>query len=183
MVIKILEEVLSQIPEKLKISNSCFEGANIILYTKDEEFFLTGSSIIKNIVNNIKKRVELRPDPSITMDMEKAKKKIESILPTDAGVGGIIFDPQRSIVVIEAEKPGLVIGKQGELLREIKKATLWIPLIKRTPAIRSKIIENIRRVLYENNDYRKKFLNKVGERVYGGWTKEKKTQLKKFKRK
>lgn len=175
MPIKILEEVLSQIPDSTKkISNSGFEGANIILYTKDKEFFLEGSSIIKNIVNNIKKRIELRPDPSIAMDMEEAKKKIESILPEDAGVDQIIFDPQRSVVIIEAEKPGLVIGKQGELLRLIKRECFWIPLIRRKPAIRSKIIENIRRVLYENNDYRKKFLNKVGERVYGGWTKEKK---------
>lgn len=174
MPIKILEEVLSQIPNRSKISNYGFEGANIILYTKDKEFFLTGSSIIKNIVNEIKKRIELRPDPAIAMDMEKAQEKIEKILPKEAGVSQIIFDPQRSIVVIEAEKPGLVIGKQGELLREIKNETLWVPLIKRTPAIRSKIIENIRRVLYENNDYRKKFLNKIGERVYGGWTREKK---------
>lgn len=174
MPIKILDEVLSQLPDKSKISISGFEGANIILYTKDKEFFLTGSPIIKNIVNNIKKRIELRPDPSICMDMEKAKKKIEDILSKEAGVSNIIFDPQRSIVIIESEKPGLVIGKQGELLRKIKKETLWIPLVKRTPAIRSKIIENIRRVLYENNDYRKKFLNNVGERVYGGWTREKK---------
>lgn len=174
MPIKILEEVLSQIPEKSKISNSCFEGANIILYTKDKDFFLEGSAIIKNIVNNIKKRVELRPDPAICMELEKAKEKILTILPKEAGISNVIFDPQRSIVIIESEKPGLVIGKQGELLKEIKKETFWVPMIRRTPAIRSKIIENIRRVLYENNDYRKKFLNKIGERVYGGWTKDKK---------
>ncbi len=176
MPIKILEEVLSQIPEKSKISNFCFEGANIVLYTKDKDFFLEGGSIIKNIVNNIKKRIELRSDPSICMELEKAKEKIMSILPKEAGIGNVLFDPQRSIVIIEAEKPGLVIGKQGELLKEIKKETLWIPAIKRVPAIRSKIIENIRRVLYENNDYRKKFLNKIGERIYGGWTKEKKNE-------
>src|SRR3990167_4903451 len=58
-------------------------------------------------------------------------------------------------IVIEAEKPGLAIGKYGELLKEIKKQTFWVPVIRRTPAIRSKIIENIRQVLYENNDYRK----------------------------
>ncbi len=126
MPIRILEEVLSQIPEKSKISNSCFEGANIILYTKDKDFFLEGSAIIKNIVNNIKKRVELRSDPAICMELEKAKEKILTILPKEAGVSNVIFDPQRSIVIIESEKPGLVIGKQGELLREIKKETLWV---------------------------------------------------------
>ncbi len=110
------------------------------------------------------------------MELEKAKAVIEKVLPKEAGLTEIIFDSQRSIVIIEAEKPGLVIGKQGELLREIKKETLWVPVIRRTPALKSKIMENIRRVLYENNDYRKKFLNKIGERVYGGWTKEKKNE-------
>ncbi len=57
MPIKILEEVLGQLPDKSKISISGFEGANIILYTKDKEFFLEGSATIKNIVNNIKKRI------------------------------------------------------------------------------------------------------------------------------
>jgi len=171
----IFEEIMKIIPSKL-ISQSCFEGANIILYTKDKEFFLNNKDLVKKAVDSIKKRIELRPDPSLCMDMEKAKEVIKEIIPEEAGVSQILFDPQRSIVVIEAEKPGLAIGKQAELLKEIKRKTFWIPTIARTPAIRSKIIENIRQVLYENNDYRKKFLNKVGKRVYGGWTRERKQE-------
>ncbi|MFH1591855.1 MAG: beta-CASP ribonuclease aCPSF1 [Candidatus Woesearchaeota archaeon] len=164
---QILEEVLSRLPDKTKISNSAFEGANIILYTKDKDFFINSNGVIKEIVNTIKKRVELRPDPSICMEMERAKKIIEDLIPKEAGHAETLFDAQRSIVIIQAEKPGLAIGKQGELLREIKKRILWVPVIQRIPAIRSKIIENIRYVLFENNDYRKKFLNKVGKRIYG----------------
>jgi len=171
--LKILEEILKDIPNKNLISDIEFEGANIVLYTKDKEFFLDDKGIVKEIVNKIKKRIELRPDPSITMDMEKAEDVIKKIIGKDAKAGNIIFDYQRATVIIEAEKPGLVIGKYGELLKEIKKQTLWVPVIRRTPAIRSKIIENIRQVLYENNDYRKKFLNKVGERIYKKWVKEK----------
>lgn len=173
---EILKEILKYIPDSSKISDAGFEGANIVLYTKDKDFFLDNNGAIKEIVNTIKKRVELRPDPAICMDIEEAKSIIEKILPPEAGVGNIIFDPQRSIVVIEAEKPGLAIGKQGDLLKEIRKQTLWVPLIKRTPAIRSKIIENIRHVLYENNDYRKKFLDKVGHRIYDGWLRGKKQE-------
>ena len=173
---EILDEVLKYIPDKSKISDSAFEGANIILYTKDEKFLIESNGLLKSIVNAIKKRVELRPDPSITMDLEKAKETIEKLLPKEAGLTDILFDPQRSLVTIEAEKPGLVIGKQGDLLKEIKKKTLWIPIIRRTPAIKSKIIENIRHVLYEHNDYRRKFLNKVGKRIYGGWTKNKQNE-------
>ncbi len=169
----IIKEIYKNLPEK-KVSDACFEGANIVLYTKDNDFFLNNEGVIKRIVDNIKKRVELRPDPSITMDMEKAEKKIKKIIPEEAGVDQIIFDPQRSMVVIEADKPGLAIGKQGSFLREIRQNTLWVPLIKRKPAIRSKLIENIRAVLYQHSDYRRKFLDKIGHRIYDGWLREKK---------
>ncbi len=172
----ILKEVLKYIPEKVKISESGFEGANIVLYTKSREFFLNNNGVIKDIVDTIKKRVEVRPDPSMTMDMEKAEETIKEIIPKDAGNINVIFDPQRSRVIIEAEKPGIAIGKSGEILKEIKKQTLWVPLVKRIPALHSRMIENIRHVLYENNDYRKKFLNKIGERIYSGWIRDKKSE-------
>ncbi|HHI04098.1 MAG TPA: beta-CASP ribonuclease aCPSF1 [Candidatus Woesearchaeota archaeon] len=170
---EILDEILKDLPDN-KISDAVFEGANIVLYTKDKDFFLDNSGMIRDIVNKIKKRIELRPDPSITHDREQAEKEIKEIIPEEANIDQIIFDPQRSIVIIEAEKPGIAIGKQGENLKNIRKKTLWVPVIKRTPAIRSQIIENIRAVLYQNSDYRRKFLNKVGKRIYNGWLRAKK---------
>ncbi|MEM3374502.1 MAG: beta-CASP ribonuclease aCPSF1 [Candidatus Woesearchaeota archaeon] len=172
---EILDEILKDIP-KGKISDAVFEGANIVLYTKDKDFFIDNNGIIKDIVNKIKKRVELRPDPAITHDRELAEKEIRSIIPEESGIDQIIFDPQRSIVIIEAEKPGVAIGKDGENLRLIKEKTLWVPIIKRTPAIRSQLIENIRSVLYQNSDYRRKFLNKAGQRIYNGWLRAKKDE-------
>jgi hypothetical protein len=170
---EIIKEILKNLPND-KISEACFEGANIVLYTKDKDFFLNNNGLIKKIVDDIKKRIELRPDPAITMDLEKAEKQIRKIVPQEAGIESIIFDPQRSRVIVEVEKPGLAIGKQGALLRDIRTKTLWVPLIRRRPAIRSKIIENIRAVLYQHSDYRRKFLDKVGHRVYDGWIREKK---------
>ena len=172
----IIAEVMAHLPKDAQVTGCSFEGANIIVYTKSREFFLEPGTAIKDIVNIIKKRVELRSDPSITEDMERAEKKIKEIVPAEAAVSNILFDPQRSQVIIETEKPGIAIGKTGEVLREIKKETMWVPLIRRTPSIRSKLIENIRMVLYENNDFRKKFLDKVGKRVYSGWTKGRKEE-------
>lgn len=174
--VDILQEVLKYLPDSAKIAQAAFEGANIVLYTKNKEFFINNEGVIKQIVDNIKKRIELRCDPSIIMEESKAEEAIRKIIPEDAKADLITFDPQRSRVIIEAEKPGIAIGKSGEVLKEIKKATCWTPSIRRTPAIRSKIIENIRKVLYENNDYRKKFLDSVGRRIYGGWTTEKKQE-------
>jgi len=174
--IQIVEEILSKLPKDAKISEATFEGANIVLYTKNKDFFLNNNGIIREIVNEIKKRVELRPDPSLLLDMEESEAIIKSLIPKEAGVENILFDHQRSIVIIESEKPGLVIGKVGELLKEIRKKTLWVPIVQRTPALKSQLIENIRSILYEDNDYRKKFLDRTGRRIYGGFIREKKKE-------
>ena len=174
--ISILKEILKEVPNKAEISEALFEGANIVLYTKNREFFLDNNGIIKEIVNKIKKRIEVRPDPSLALGLKAAEKEIRKIIPEEAGINEITFDPTRSRVIIETDKPGVAIGKTGELLREIRKNTMWVPTVKRTPAIRSKIIENIRTVLYENNDFRKKFLNSVGERIYAGYTHERRNE-------
>ena len=172
---QILKEVLSELPAG-KISDAVFEGANIVLYTKDEKFFKESSDLVRSIVNKIKKRIELRPDPSITHDREIAEKEIQQLVPEEAKIDQIIFDPQRSIVIIEAEKPGVAIGKQGENLKKIKEKTLWVPVVKRTPALRSQIIENIRATLYANSAERRKFLHKTGERIYNGWIRAKRDE-------
>jgi len=173
---EILKEISKELPKDADVSDISFEGANIVIYTKNREFFANNNGTIKGIVDKIKKRVELRADPSILLDEEKTEEKLRSIIPKEAIVDNIIFDLQRSQVFIEAEKPGVAIGKSGEVLHRIKQETLWSPVIHRTPAIKSKIIDNIRQVLYENNDYRKKFLNNVGKRIYSGWQRGKKQE-------
>lgn len=173
---KILDEIVKALPKEADISEACFEGANIILYTKSKDFFINCSDTVKKIVDDIKKRIELRADPSIYLDQEKTRKIIEELVPKDAGDTNIIFDPQRSRVIIEAEKPGVAIGKQGSILRDIKNKSFWSPSVRRIPSIPSPLIENIRQVLYENNDYRKKFLNKIGKGIYDGWTRTKRNE-------
>ena len=67
----ILKEIIKVLPAN-KISEATFEAANIVLYTKDKEYFFDNNGTIKTAVNEFKKRIELRPDPTICMEMEKA---------------------------------------------------------------------------------------------------------------
>ena len=168
----ILETIESQLPRGT-VGSTIFEGANIVVYTTDTAFFKNGDSTIKEVVNTIKKRVELRADKSLLMSQEKTEAKIHDIIPKEAELTQIIFDPQRSTVIIEAKKPGLAIGKGGSILREIKLETFWIPQVQRSAAIKSKITDKIREVLYQDNSYRKKFLNTIGEKIYKGWNPDK----------
>src|SRR6056297_2985994 len=167
----ILKNIKSRLDEDITDAN--FEGANIVLYTGDSEFFKNGEAKIKEIVNDIKKRVELRADPKILPDQEETKKKIKEIVPEEAEITEIHFDYHRSLVIVEAKKPGIVIGKRGSILEEIKKATLWTPQVQRSPAIKSKITQNVRAVLYATNNYRRRFLNSIGEKIYKEWSPEK----------
>lgn len=171
----IIKEILKLLPEK-KIAAANFEGANIVLYTKDKNYFLDNKGTIKNVVDEFKKRVELRPDPSTTLDQKETEAVIKKLIPKEAGLSNVLFDQQRSSVTIEAEKPGLAIGKQGSILRQIREKTLWVPLVRRTPAIKCRIINGIKSVLYGNNDFRRKFLDKTGHRIYDGWTRGKKEE-------
>ena len=168
-------DILKTITEKLgrNITDASFEGANIVLYTDNEKFFKEGEGKIKEIVNELKKRIELRSDQKILPDQETTTNEIKKIVPAEAEITDIIFDVQRSIVVIEAKKPGLVIGKQGSIIEEIRTKTLWTPQIQRSASIKSKITDNIREVLYENNNYRRKFLNQIGQKIYKEWSPEK----------
>ena len=111
-------DILKNIKEKLhgEVSDASFEGANIVLYTSNEKFFKEGGPKIREIVNEIKKRIELRADPKIILDKEKTEAEIKKIVPEEAEITKIHFDFHRSVVVIEANKQVMVIGKQGSIL-------------------------------------------------------------------
>lgn len=174
-----MTDILKRISEELPkgvISSTIFEGANIVVYTSDPTFLKEGDSEVKRVVSTIKKRIELRADSKILMSKEHAEAAIREIVPAEAELEQIIFDIQRSIVIIEGKKPGLIIGTAGSLLKEIKNKTMWAPVVQRSSAIKSKITENVRSVLYANNTQRKKFLNDIGEKIYRDWDPEKKDE-------
>jgi len=171
----ILKTILEELPSKV-IDSANFEGANIVVYTKDREFFLKGEEKIIAVVNKIKKRIELRASKELLLDKEKTERFINELVPKEAEIQNILFDENRSIVVIEAKKPGVAIGKGGELLKQIKEKSFWIPQVSRSPAIQSKITEAIRHTLFVKEDYRKKFLNSIGKKIYKEWSPEKKEE-------
>ncbi len=169
----ILKDIQKELPRG-SVGSANFEGANIVIYTEDRQFFLEGESSIREVVNKIKKRIELRANKDLLMSEEETKKVIEKLIPKDADIIALHFDVQRSVVFIDVKKPGIAIGKGGEILKAIRRESFWIPVIQRSPAVESKITDSIRAVLYANNTYRKKFLNGIGKKIYTNWSPEKK---------
>jgi len=162
---EIIEKIKELFPAK-SVSRIEFEGAEIIVYTKDIEFFKNAEQIVKDVVSQVKKRIEVRPEKNLLLPEDEARKKIYEIVPKEAEIRDIVFEKERSIVNIYAKKTGLVIGKNGETLKKIREETLWKPKIERAPLIDSPIVDSIRRMFHEEVEFRKKFLNDVGRRIF-----------------
>ncbi|MBS3054942.1 MAG: beta-CASP ribonuclease aCPSF1 [Candidatus Aenigmarchaeota archaeon] len=162
---EILEKVKASLPSE-SISRVEVEGSEIIVYTKDRDWFVKHEEEVKQVVSQLKKRIEVRPEASICLDQEATKKLIMEMVPPEANIHEIYFEVERSLVIIVAEKPGLVIGRGGETFRKVRAETFWVPRIERVPAIKSDVINGIRNVIHSEVKFRKEFLNKIGEKIF-----------------
>jgi len=122
--------------------------------------------LMKTLARMIRKRVVLKTDPEIRLPEEEARRIIMELVPEDAGITSIMFDKTMGEVLIEAKKPGLVIGKSGSLLRTILMKTLWRPVVIRTPPLQSHIATQVARFIYKNSGYRQKVLKNIGLRIH-----------------
>ena len=169
--VKILSEIVKDLPEE-KISSVEFEAANIVVYTTDRNFLFAGRSNIKDLVRKFKKRIELRADAKLLLSEDKTKEVVTRIF-AGVTIGDFKFDTARSKLIIEVDNVGVAVGREGSNLKAIQKETMWTIEVKRIPPIKSTVVDAMRAVEYQESDYRRKFLNKVGKRIYGGWQKGK----------
>lgn len=152
--------------KKINVSKIEAEGPEIGIYTDTPLIFFEEKSIIGELAESLKKRINIRSEKSILLDPAEALKIIKEIVPEDADVKSTFFDSYFSEVVIEAIKPGVVIGKQGAISREIIKKTGWIPRIIRAPTEPSEILKRVRLTLLKSSSERKAFLKSVANTIY-----------------
>ncbi len=164
--VEISQIVLQRIPEEAEVTRIEFEGPTLAVYTKRPEIIIERSSIIANIVGSIRKRIVVRSDPSVRLDEKDTKRTVKKLVPEEAGITNINFDPTLGEVIIDAKKPGLVIGKNGDILQKIVRETRWRPRILRSSAIPSKIIAHMRHYLHSESKERERILRNVGERIF-----------------
>lgn len=173
---EILKIILDKLPKSV-VENINFEASNIVIYTSDRDFFINGEEKIKEIVNEIKKRIELRASKEILIDKETAEKIIKKIVPEEAKLIRIHFDENISTVFLHCENPSPFLANDSELLKKIRNEIFWKPKIRRISKMKSKIGEGIINFIYKNSLFRKKFMNSVGKKIYKNWSKEKKEEL------
>lgn len=166
----VLNDLKNKIADKLgkgiTITDLEFEGPELVIYTTDPKAFADNGDIIRSLAKDLRKRIVVRPDPKMLVEPEEAIRSIKGIVPSESGVSNHYFDMDTGEVIIEAEKPGLVIGRHGSTLREITKHIGWTPKVVRTPPIESSTVKNIRQYLRGVKDDRKAILKTIGRKIH-----------------
>ena len=167
---QVLEELKAKITKKLPagvtLSLVEFEGPELVIYTPEPKKLADNGDIIRNLAKDLRKRLVVRPDPAVLADPEVVIEMISRIVPEDAGISSHYFDPDTGEVIIEAEKPGIVIGRHGSTLREITREIGWTPKVVRTPPIKSSTVKNIRQYNRDHKEERKALLKTIGRKIH-----------------
>jgi len=164
--IEISQYILEHVPKEAEVTRIEYEGPTLAVYTKRPEILVEQSNAIVDIVNIIRKRIVIRSDPSVRLPENDAEKVAHEIVPSEAEVTDVNFDPSLGEIIIEAKKPGIVIGKDGAVLQEIIKRTKWRPHVLRSPPLRSKIVTHMRHYLHSESKERERILRNIGERIF-----------------
>ena len=153
------------VPQDLDITAIEFEGPTIVIYTKDFDKFSANSSITKSLASELRKRVDIRPDPADLLDSDVVEKKIREMVPAEAEISDLHFDFDTGVVMVEAINPGAIVGKGGQLLNDIKKDTGWNVKPVRAPPIHSKTISDVRGYLRYSREERQAILKRIGRKI------------------
>ncbi len=159
-------KVQSKLPPDINVTGLEFEGPELVIYTDDPKKLADDGDIIRNLAKELRKRVVVRPDLKVLAEPEISIAKIQEVVPKEAVLTNYYFDGETGEVQIEAEKPGLVIGRHGATLREITKLIGWTPKVVRTPPVRSTTIANIKDYLRSVQTERKSILRTVGRKIH-----------------
>jgi len=163
---EIQERVVAETPDDIEISRVTFEGPELVIYTPDVERFAERDGLVPRLARTLKKRISVRPTQAALVPETQAGETIRSIIPDEAGVETLDFDGNTGEVLIEAEKPGLVIGRGGQTLDEIRTEVGWTPEVVRTPPIESSTVSNVRNFLVQEREERREILERVGEQIH-----------------
>jgi KH/beta-lactamase-domain protein len=164
--VEISQYILGHVPIEAEVTRIEYEGPMLSVYAKKPEVLVDQSNIVAEIVGVIRKRIVIRPDPSVRLIETEAEKITRELIAPEAEITDINFDPSLGEIIIETKKPGLAIGRNGTVLQEIIKKTKWRPQVLRSPPIRSKIVTHMRHYLHSESKERERILRTIGERIF-----------------
>ncbi|MEF8841934.1 MAG: beta-CASP ribonuclease aCPSF1 [Haloarculaceae archaeon] len=159
-------QIVGEVPDDISISDVKYEGPELVVYTRDPKKFAQNDDLVRRLASKLRKRITVRPDPDTLSHPETAREEILEVIPEEAGVTDLDFHADTGEVIIEAGKPGMVIGRHGSTLREITQRVGWTPEVVRTPPIESSTVSNVRNFLKQEREERREILERVGRQIH-----------------
>ncbi len=159
-------EIEQSVPNDISITEVRYEGPELVIYTRDPKRFASDGDLVRELASQLRKRITIRPDPASLSPPEQAREEVLAVIPEEAGVTDLDFHIDTGEVVIEAAKPGMVIGRHGATLREITQEVGWTPEVVRTPPIESSTVKNVRNFLKQERNERRDILERVGRQIH-----------------
>jgi KH/beta-lactamase-domain protein len=160
------EQLEAELPDDITLSRVVYEGPELVIYTDTPREFAERDGLVRRLASTVQKRITVRPTEDAQMAQADAEDAIRNIIPDDAGITNLEFYPSIGEVVIEAEKPGLVIGRHASTLRDIQREIGWNPEVLRTPPMESSTVDNVRNFLLQSRGDRRSFLERVGKQIH-----------------
>jgi KH/beta-lactamase-domain protein len=159
-------EIENEVPADITITEVRYEGPELVIYTRDPKRFARDGDLVRKLASKLRKRITVRPDPAVLSKPDDAREQVLDVIPEEAGVTDLDFHLDTGEVVIEAEKPGMVIGRHGATLREITQEVGWTPEVVRTPPIESSTVKNVRNFLKQERNERRDILERIGRQIH-----------------
>jgi len=164
---RIKNEIVEILPPEIIVKKIEFEGPEIAVYSENSDVeAIESSTILKDLAKTMRKRVVFRWNVDKRKDPAETESYIRNLVNKDAEITEIEFDHTRGEVIIESGKPGLVIGKKGVNLKDIRTNTFWQPRTIRTPPLASRTIQLIRGMLTKERQTQKDILLRIGKRIH-----------------
>ncbi|TET58311.1 MAG: beta-CASP ribonuclease aCPSF1 [Promethearchaeota archaeon] len=164
---RIKDEIVQILPPEIIVRKIEFEGPEIAVYSENSDVeAIESSTVLKDLAKTMRKRVVFRWNVDKRKDPAETESYIRNLISEDAEISNIEFDHTRGEVIIESVKPGLVIGKKGVNLKDIRTNTFWQPRTIRTPPLPSRTIQLIRGMLTKERQTQKDILLKIGKRIH-----------------
>ncbi|MCK4687257.1 MAG: beta-CASP ribonuclease aCPSF1 [Candidatus Lokiarchaeota archaeon] len=164
---KIKNEIIENLPPEITVKKIEFEGPEIAVYSENSDVEATeNSTVLKDLAKAMRKRVVFRWNVEKRKDPSETESYIRNLVGEAAEITVIEFDHTRGEVIIESGKPGLVIGKKGVNLKEIRTNTFWQPKTIRTPPLASRTLQLIRGMLTKERQTQKDILLSIGKRIH-----------------
>ena len=144
------------------------EAGSIAIITTQPESFggAGGENLTVKIAKGIRRRVVIRPDPSMLSNEQEVNDAVNRIIPPEADVRRIWLDPALSEVTLEVDDPQAAVGPRGSVVQSLRDEIGWLVNVVRAPARESRTQTDIRRFRKELAEDRKSLLRKFGTRIY-----------------